>query len=102
MKNIDKEKNYMDMIQNEAHKIFNISLLLTSMSNSFFGVGNDIIGKQLNFITEDLDKIRQNIHKAVGGEIQRQFKQAQQSTANIVNACLATVALSKKQKDETH
>ena len=83
------EKTYLGTMQAEITKLRQISDELSYLANSFQNTGNLNMHETLNNISIDIADSENKIDKAVGGEIDRQFKQVQQSSANMINACLS-------------
>lgn len=81
--------DYLDEIHDATNTICDIGHSLEFLGSSFYSTGNEVMGKRLCKLSEELHKNQDKINKAVGREINREFQQAQQSAANTIKACLA-------------
>ena len=90
-------KEYLDVIHNESDKITSCAYHLEALSRAFYETGNSVIGGQLDTIATDLHEARSEISGAVSKNINNEYQQAQQSSMNVVKACLAGIEISKTQ-----
>jgi len=81
--------NYLNTMIDETQEINSEAYALRELSRAFYVTGNIIMGKDLYDISCRLIESSGNISKAVGQEITDRNDQAQQATANMVNAALA-------------
>jgi hypothetical protein len=75
-------------IEYEIEKIFNTSYSLEE-------IGMFFLSKKIRCNAENLEKSVQNIKKAIHTKIDDDYKQAQQASANVLNACLSGIKLNK-------
>jgi hypothetical protein len=68
---------------------------LNNLSNLLDEVGNDKLAYRISMIHDNLMEAHVQIDKAVMGNLDSQYKQAQQSSANVLKACLAGVKLAE-------
>lgn len=81
---------YLDVIERETSNIrFNASNL-KSLAEAFYRTGNDNVGEQLASYAEDLLYSQKEINNVIGKEINDNLKQAKQSLADTLVACLHT------------
>lgn len=92
--------DYLDTMSESVKRISNICFDLNSLGTAFRTTGNSYMGNLLLDISEDLEISRKNIHNAVGVEIHSQSMVAQQSSANMLVACLSMSELSKEKYNE--
>lgn len=82
--------SYLDTIEEETNNIVNIAFELDTLSRAFYVTGNIAMGDSLGFAYKDLMASQKKINNAVAVEINEMFGQAQQISANMITACLAT------------
>jgi hypothetical protein len=78
----------VETFHNECSKLIDISYQLKSLSNSFFRVGNALIGNELDFLSDQIKESVELVRSDYTDEIHNRFKDAQQHTGNILTAML--------------
>ena len=75
-----------------------IGYRLESLSNSFYGTGNTIMGDELLFIAQNILDTSDILGNAVGESIHERFKQSQETSTTILKATLAGCLIGAKDK----
>jgi hypothetical protein len=92
-------KNKMDSFNIVDSEIKNIECEIEKMFNMAYFLeetGNFFLSKKFRHSAENLEKSVQNLGKATRNILNEEYKQAQQSSINILNACLAGIKLNEK------
>lgn len=83
---------YLDKINVSLKEIEYVCDRLNSLQQSFHETGNIRLADTMNYLANVLDSTIQDIDQAVSQDIQEEFETAQQSTTNMIKACLAMSA----------
>lgn len=67
------------------------------LSEAFHQVGNEKVGLKLNRIAISIESAMKEINEAIKNHIHEEYKQAQESSANVFKATLAGIEISKKE-----
>ena len=84
----------------EQGNLAGLSGELRRYANSFGLTGNSTMSDLLGAIADDLDGSANRIDKAITAELNGQYKQSLQSSANVLNAALAGIKVARS-KDKT-
>lgn len=85
------ERDWLSRYHDGKRAIGPIIGRLDKLSRAFHTVGNSTMSEELFSMAEDLEKIREQIDKAIGDNINENFKQSQESTGLMLKAALAGV-----------
>jgi hypothetical protein len=89
---------YLGDIRNSTETIRDVAYRLKVLSESFYITGNTIVSDKLFEFEQLLINAQDVIGKAVSREVTERLNQAEQSSFNMVSACLAMSTISKEQK----
>lgn len=93
-----KMKNeYLDTIDKCTSKLLLLSYELIELSISVYKAGNDYLAERLHTIAEDIEASRTGINNAVAKEINRQFKQSNETSKTIFESALAGAKIGKNE-----
>ena len=81
--------NYIEEIDNAGLVIENNAYELERLSRAFYLTGNAHLAEILGSMAKELHKARKDIRRAVSKNVTERYNDAQQGTANMINACLA-------------
>ena len=73
---------------------------LQHLSWAFGATGNKVVEEKLDYMAERLKDHSVKLRKAVSDSIHKGFLQAQQSSINVLNACIAGAELEKRNQQE--
>jgi len=87
--------DFLTNISKQKNTIITISYELENLAQCFETIGNNKVGDKLYYYASTLQKSVEKIEKALSKRIHDDYKFSQQSSVNILNACLATNELNK-------
>ena len=90
--------NFYDTVFDSAKEINILVESLYEYSDSFYIVGNPVMGKKLSTMANELRLIRKVLVSAAGRDSSKRLAEAEQSTANMMNACLAMGTVLEEEK----
>lgn len=96
---MDKKESWLDKIHKNTKILFDIELDLQYKADCFYGTGNTFMCDELLKIAKSLSHARNEISNAVLESINENLRNAQQSTKNMIEACLAGITITKKEND---
>lgn len=79
-------------------KLNRVAASLHRLSECFWSTGNEAMGVKLGKFAEIISEATENMNKIVAAEIDRGFKDAQQSSANMLNAALVMSQLQEQKR----
>jgi hypothetical protein len=68
---------------------------LYNLSKSFYAVGNEKVADDLKVVCTEIMRSVRNLRKAVNENLDKEYKNAVQSSANVLNSALAGIKLQK-------
>jgi hypothetical protein len=92
-------EDFLKVINKQCDCLAGIASRIGNYAKSFQAIGNDKLSQELWTIVYELNACQKTIQQEVGKDIDRQFKQAQQSSATVLKAALAGIAVAKKDRD---
>jgi len=87
-----------DISQVCIRSISNQAQTLLELSDALEMVGNEILSEKLYYISSQLSKAATMLHDEEGKAIGEQMERMNESSANMLNACLAGVKLGRGDK----
>jgi ribosomal protein L18 len=90
----------MDTVNSFCGNISGDAARLSGYARAFSTTGNDTISQVLYDIATDLENSQDAIRQAISKELDRQYKQSVQSTANVFNAALAGIKVARGLPDK--
>jgi hypothetical protein len=94
-------QEFMDVIHNQCANVRGMVCRLQKYSTAFYLLGNEKVSTELEVMAGELYQHQDNIQKELGKELNRQYKQAQQSSVNVFNAALAGIKVVEAEKGRT-
>jgi len=87
---------YIDKTSNATKELMSISYELDNLSRAFFTTGNDIMAEKMNLLAVRVESCQLDIRKSMGENISDQLQRSQESTGNIMRACLAGALIQRE------
>ncbi len=99
MSNEDDNTDPYDTIHDAARILRSIAYRLNDFAQSFGHTGNVIMLEELSDMSDNISAQADRVHKAVGRQINNEFREAQERSATIVKTALAA-CLVEREDDE--
>jgi len=90
--------SWLTEYQEGKRKIRHIIWYLNNLSDLLDEVGNDKLAYRVSMIHSDLIDAYKQIDDAVTKNLDDQYRQAQESSANVLKACLAGAKIAENEK----
>ena len=88
-------ENFINTVNSFCDNISGDAIRLREYGRAFSTIGNDGMCQAMYDIAADLENSQSAIQDAIGKELDRQYKQSVQSSANMFNAALAGIKVAK-------
>lgn len=88
--------DYLDEMGKQESIMSDLAYRLNALSNAFYLTGNDSLGLTLESYSCELFACEEAVRRAVGEEINDHYQQTMQSSANMLNACLADTKIGRE------
>ena len=92
-----ENKNWLSIYQESNDILSDIIYELYNLSDAFLNTGNSFIYKKIKKIAINLEYCKEGFEKSKSLNFDENLKAAKQSSANILNTCLAMSKLNKEE-----
>jgi len=96
---IREDDNWYSKTQKYKEIIKNKTYMLDSIASNLYKVGNDFLANKISFAVDGILDALAGIDDCLSENVDRQVKQAQESSANILRACLAGIELQRNEEN---
>ena len=79
---------YLDAIHDNAAQLRDAAYELSMLAEAFYVTGNNSMSKQLGLLAEQISVAEKSIQRAVGKEINRELRETEKRTGEILNIAL--------------
>jgi len=95
---LEQNDNFLSIIRRSSEKLRIIARELSNLGSSFDDVSNQDVADRLWSMSNIIYESEEAINGAVGKETHDRYKEAQQSSINLLKACLPVSTIPKEIK----